>query len=393
MSDFPLPETLESVAHTPDPWGRRFPFTLGLRFKLFVTGVALPAWNIGLGLSGGQASVGGLWQSGDTEVYASLFLQYPALLYFLPLLAYCMVAISAIVFRPRLRSQFWVRLGLCTGVILSIQYLIAVLVTSSFTTLVAGAVAAPLLALIVWLATLATRHYRRFTIRQIMIATLVVAAALTFGPMLGESFWSWVLSPVAVLFVAGPALCCLTYCRTAVTVGYDAYVTQPRTIVDDFRSRRFERVVKVVLPALSWLSAYFFAWRYAIESVMLEYQKLPTTQPDCYVASAAANGHPRFVKSRRVAGLGRHAVLNAQMQRLKFLEFAFRTAMPKAHRVMRAVYNRVGPVLASACQCSILFADVSFIALKPLEWLAVLVRVGLSIPSRSVDSIYSSEHE
>ena len=59
---------------------------------------------------------------------------------------------------------------------------------------------------------------------------------------------------------------------------------------------------KVTLPRglglTAWAAAYIAAWRFDILKMYELYAALPPTPPpDCYIASAAARGHPRFVRS------------------------------------------------------------------------------------------------
>ena len=102
-----------------------------------------------------------------------------------------------------------------------------------------------------------------------------------------------------------------------------------------------------------------------------EYSRLPTSPPDdCYVSTAAARGHRSLVRSREHVSRGGNVyVVNAQMRYLKAAELLLASVSPAAHRGCRLMYDRVGPVLASALVHPVL-ADAAYLGLKPAEWLA-----------------------
>jgi len=116
-------------------------------------------------------------------------------------------------------------------------------------------------------------------------------------------------------------------------------------------------------PLGAWLAAYGAALAYAIIQASRLYRDLPETHPSCYVATAAARGHPRLVKSWRVKG-GR---VNAQLIWLKRGELALARLAPRVHRRLRRAYDRVGPAVAARMRHP-LAADAAYLSLKPLEW-------------------------
>ena len=127
--------------------------------------------------------------------------------------------------------------------------------------------------------------------------------------------------------------------------------------------------------------------------MLVEYAKLPANPPNCYVSSAAANGHSKLVKSFYVqakAGANGYWV-NRQMQRLKFLEFALKGISPRTHGCIRVGYNLIGPMLARLCKCNRLLADLTFLMLKPLELLAVLIQKAMHVPEKAIQGIYLPE--
>lgn len=77
------------------------------------------------------------------------------------------------------------------------------------------------------------------------------------------------------------------------------------------------------------------------------YAALPPQPYDCYIATAAAQGHPRFVGSRRInLSKGKQMMVNPQLQRLKFAEPALQAAIPGLHKIVRRIYDVVGKILA-----------------------------------------------
>lgn len=108
-----------------------------------------------------------------------------------------------------------------------------------------------------------------------------------------------------------------------------------------------------------------------------EYAKLPTA-PGCYIATAAARGHRRFVGARLYfAADGRRFAVNDQLCRLKCFELILAHCLPRAHRVCRGAYDRLGPP-AAALLAHPLLADAAYLLLKPAEWasLALLTTLG-----------------
>src|SRR5262249_24674408 len=101
------------------------------------------------------------------------------------------------------------------------------------------------------------------------------------------------------------------------------------------------------------------------------YSKLPLTAPqNCYVATAAARGHQSIVRSTRVmASDGSWFMVNDQLRRLKAAELIIEGLFPKLHRLMRSLYDQLGPPLARQMIGRPLLADAAYLLLKPAEWL------------------------
>jgi hypothetical protein len=125
------------------------------------------------------------------------------------------------------------------------------------------------------------------------------------------------------------------------------------------------------------MSGYAAAWKLSVYSAMKYYATLPREHPDCYVAAAAAKGHRCIVRSEAfLLTDGTTVHVNPQMRYLKCGELLLKAAAPRLHRLCRAVYDAVGPVLARGLIWSVL-ADLAYLILKPAEWLCRAVFKGL----------------
>ena len=152
--------------------------------------------------------------------------------------------------------------------------------------------------------------------------------------------------------------------------------------------QRWRVSLSAILIAFAWLSANFAAWRMAILAAIEEYSRLPTEAPPrCFIVTAAAQGHPRLVGSR---DLGQAFPVNRQLQRLKAAELVLAVTLPRTHRRLRRLYNRVGPRVARGIHTAWL-ADVSYLLLKPLEWsMWLLVRGIAGVPKRTIEKVYDA---
>ena len=111
------------------------------------------------------------------------------------------------------------------------------------------------------------------------------------------------------------------------------------------------------------------------------YDTLPTEAPDCYIATAAAKGHPAFVQSWSNGGLS----INQQLQRLKAVEIALQVSMPKIHGWLRKYYDIYGRYCARRIKNPYV-ADLAYLTLKPIEWCGWIL---LSIIVPRIDTIWA----
>jgi hypothetical protein len=103
------------------------------------------------------------------------------------------------------------------------------------------------------------------------------------------------------------------------------------------------------------------------------YDLLPDKAPDgCFIVTAAGRGHAEFVGPHfEVEHNGRRRLANQQLVTFWQFENLWSAQFPSSHAQFRKIYNQVGPVVARRISSPWL-ADVIFIALKPVEWLAWL---------------------
>ena len=119
-----------------------------------------------------------------------------------------------------------------------------------------------------------------------------------------------------------------------------------------------------------WFALFFAAIRFSIVRSLQVYATLPTQPNKCFVVSAAANGHPFIVRSKRIWITDTEScVINRQLLVFKSFEIAMGVIFPTGHRWFRAIYNRIGPMIASLI-VSPYTADLLYILLKPAEWIA-----------------------
>lgn len=119
---------------------------------------------------------------------------------------------------------------------------------------------------------------------------------------------------------------------------------------------------------IAWLGALAISICVKYPLAVRLYNHLPSNPPeDCFVVTAATRGHCRVVGTWYDAKQNR--LLNQQL--LTFWEFEnwLKIRFPQTHRLIRLIYDRVGPLFARL----IIFrwqADCVYVLLKPLEWLA-----------------------
>ena len=171
---------------------------------------------------------------------------------------------------------------------------------------------------------------------------------------------------LALLLCCAPFWCLTIYLRLARRLGE----CRPPTPAPP---RRFSVGHRILA------GAYLAAWSAAIFRAVSIYASLPKSPPSCFIATAAARGHRRFVGSRLVAIAGGYGLpVNDQLRRLKCAELALMVSLPRVHRRLRAIYDKIGPI-AAALISSPFRADITYLCLKPAEWVSwMLLRTVIS---------------
>ncbi|MBI3173633.1 MAG: hypothetical protein HYZ25_07940 [Chloroflexi bacterium] len=306
------------------------------------------------------------WQDGRFQSYVSLLLSTKTSWIFAPLIGYSSLTFLFLLSAPmKWAQEFWVRLGIYTGALLGLQFTVLALLALGDPTW---------LALLIWFAPLLAWPILRWLAKKIgvkwtVLGVLVLAAFFYFGYLLFEAIRDRSFPPayafstpflflMGFLIASAPFWVLLIMSTTSYRLlkYYETRLTLPRG-----------------LGVLAWLSGFAASWSLAILRMLQLYSELPTQPPDCYIATAAANGHPRFVGSHEVTlTSGAHLQVNAQLQRLKCAELALKAVAPHLHGLLRATYDALGRPLARR-MTNPFVADTAYLLLKPFEWISIFV--------------------
>jgi len=293
------------------------------------------------------------WQTGELSSYIILLLFPQASVLFFPLLAYSIICYLLLLCVPtRFSLSFVVRAGIYTGVLLALHYSIVVLIyaLNSYIYALAPIWIFPFVYSLIyrwavskWTAVKVNKVLFLLISGALLIATLMtrsgVLVLVLIALTMAAPFWSFLLALRATIWLYK---------------NYETKLTLSRG-----------------LGLAVWVSAYIAAWRFDILKMYELYAALPPQPPpDCYIATAAARGHPQFVRTRTVqCADGKSMQVNAQLQVLKCAELVLLAIYPHWHRSLRKVYDKLGKPLAYRIQNPFM-ADVAYLFLKPCEWLA-----------------------
>lgn len=337
------------------------------------------------------------WQSGNLHDYFAFLLSGQTAYVFYPLLVYAMASLWLVLFNVgTVAESFLIRWGVYSGVLLALHFSVVhyVVVFDVATVgprllglpvVIAVAIGVPA---IVWMCVVAAAAVfqrqdatvRRYLLFVLLLIVLVAAViAVSFAPNQEGA----IVAVPFLLFIFGSFFCAPYW-----TLGVFGFLSV-RLIRQRWQRGQFR--LSHLLFVFTWLAAYLAAARYAVTLALEQYAQLPTEPPpDCYIATAAARGHRRFVRAEvMIVADGRRVRVNLQLAALKCGEVAIRTLFPHLHVAMRKVYDRLGPPLAARIRNPLL-ADLAYLSLKPCEWAA---RVGLQIllpgVDRRVSTIYA----
>ena len=295
------------------------------------------------------------WQDGKLSSHLILLLSPKASLYFFPLLAYSILSYWFLLYAPdRFSRSFVIQLGIYTGVVLAFQYCIIVLVYSldSYIQIFFA----------VWLSSLIVPWiYRRVV--AAWTASRVNSFLLVFAV---------VVVLVGSLLTRGSLLFLILIFLTA-AAPFWSFLIAWRISIWLLRNHEAPLTLLSGSAVIGWGTVYILAWRYDIFKMFELYAALPKAQPNCYIATAAAQGHPSFVGSYTVLHAdGKSMQVNGQLQRLKGAELALMAVHPRAHTLLRKIYDVVGKALARRMKNPFV-ADVAYLSLKPVEWSAIFI--------------------
>jgi hypothetical protein len=184
--------------------------------------------------------------------------------------------------------------------------------------------------------------------------------------------------PVVIPLAAGPAWSFLAYCSASI-----ALLRRPRT-------ERWRWKITDALLLTGWIAAAFAAWRKAMDMAIAEYATLPTDNPNCFICSAAAHGHVRFVRSETVQMGELQRCVTRQLRVFKAAELVLQATLPGLHGIVRRVYDGAGPCIARRVT-NPWRADAVYLALKPAEWLAAIsLRLLVGASHANLDRLYAN---
>ena len=296
------------------------------------------------------------WQSG-TDAYLEILLGGTINQMFYPFILYAIGSMILLLIAPqRFAPHFAVRLGIYSGTALVVQYVLLLLVAKYF--LFALMIGVPTTLIFYGLykgyGWSVTRWGQRGAWGR--YALLFGLAAIILA-LLDSSFF---IVPLGV-WMAG---FCWILPLTAI-VSWRLWTT--------YETPKLWKL-PYTLGVGAWLGGYVVTWSQALGRMTELYAMLPESPPDCYIATAAAQGHPQLVGSQRIGQM----MVNQQLQTLKAAEIMLLATLPRCHHWLRRGYDVYGRFLATKLTSPFL-ADLAYLTLKPFEWGAWLL-LSLFVP-------------
>lgn len=294
------------------------------------------------------------WQSGRLQDYAALFLSAEASLLFFPLILYSIGCFLLLMEnQEQYAGKFFIRLGIYSGMFLALQYSLLVFLyvydTSESSSI--------LLLILVYVSPLILKKAHQWLSRKlsaVLVRNLAVGIAI-------------LIVSITILFTREPLFVLLIFLGFGVP--FWSFLISGQTALWLFRNYETKVNLFRSLGFGAWIVAYVGALRFDTLKMYELYAALPTEPPNCYIATAAAQGHPRLVRSRVVhLRNGDLMQVNSQLQHFKSVEIALMAISPKLHSLVRKVYDVIGKKLAAYIQNPLL-ADVAFLFLLPVEWI------------------------
>lgn len=304
------------------------------------------------------------WQSGKLSDYMILFLFPEAALFIFPLLAYSIICYLLLLINPsRFASLFLIRFGVYSGVLLALHFNVAVLLSLELSPWL-------VFLFIAWISPLLFSRIYPWAIKKWnlqwlgwILAGIVLLLALT-SMVISRNIFSPFFTFLVLLVLVAPFWSFLLSAQAAIWL-----IKNHESKLTLFRG----------FGMIAWITVYIGALRFNILKMYELYAALPPQPPDCYIATAAAKGHPRIVGSQVIhLSNGKQMQVNSQLQHLKSVELALMAISPRSHKSIRSVYDVIGKKMARYIQNPLL-ADVAFLLLVPVEWISIFI-VRLFIP-------------
>lgn len=302
------------------------------------------------------------WQSGELWLeYSRIALGGGVHPLFMPLVAYAMLALCVLLVRPATAEWLVVRLGIYTGLVLALQYTVLISLAGYGGIFLVEWSILGVTYLIGWLlASLRSQPFDPWRLRVWMVLIPVIIAL---------NYALFVVSVVAAVALVLPL---------AAMLAWPLFSAHDQKHLADWR---------VGLLWGGWLGTFGVVWWQAYLRTLELYASLPIELrvEDCYIATAAAHGHPALVQTTPIVlANGRILHLNPQLQTLKAAELALWHAAPRLHRLLRKVYDVLGRAMAQHITHP-LTADAAYLLLKPAEWFA---RWLLAPAKPAIDRLY-----
>ncbi len=364
-------------------------FSVTMRMMHILFGVALAAITFGIAELNGGRPMMVEWQSGEIQDYIGMLLGGVPARPFYPFIFFAGAAMIALVKNPEvLGRRLWVRAGLVIGVVIGAQYTLILFGSAGPLGMTAGGFAVVISLVISALAYAFPKRWLDWRLWTWLkpwhfwpIAAILFLIGLVLELVLSGSPFLVIALPIVLCLVLSPWLYMTTYSFALARVMRSVRRGYTATTNDE------------QLPWWMWLygglMGYGFAWAGSVLLAIESYAKLPKQPPDCYVCTAAANGHPRLVKSQPVRlASGRVMHANRQMRLCKAVELTLKTSTPRVHRAVRYVYDRIGPSLARWLKLPVA-ADLAYLMIAPIAWACGTI-LSLLIPGfrESVDRLY-----
>lgn len=340
------------------------PLSWWARSAFIFAGILIPIGSHLLSLSG--APTAPLWQTGELGDKLSFILSPQAGFVFYPLMIYAIACLTLyLIFDSDKRVAFWVQLGIYGGVPVALWYSIVLDITiidsPGEILLVIGQFGGPL-AIYVLLRFFEWLHRKTIIpIGWYIIAIIVVGGILVGCVFDPDSTLGLVVGgPMVASLTCGPVWAFLVYTYASL-----------RLLRDPRNPGQLETLEK--LSGVLYFAYAFAACPISVLFSLNKYSSLPT-QPvsQCYVVTAAARGHRRFVGSKIELIDGIELPINTQLSRLWAFERLLKQTWPQGHHTLRFIYDGIGPKLAARVSNPWL-ADMAYLSLKPVEWTATVL--------------------